>query len=159
VARTVTCSSTAANHTLRVLATGLKGSTAGKGTFVVFDAVKVGSTLTANPVITQRWGTVPSSLASGGRYAVADTTEGFSTTFRGTSITWRTMLGKNMGKAKVYIDGVYKGTYDQFATSTKSYSRTWKLADKVHTFKVVATGTRRTGATGTRVVLDALTVG
>jgi hypothetical protein len=159
VARTVTCSSSTANNTLRVLATGLKGSTAGKGTQVVFDAVKLGATLTTNPVITQRWGTVPSSLASGGRYAGNDQSSGFSLTFRGTSITWRTLLGKNMGIAKVYVDGIYKGTYDQFATTTKSYSRTWKLTDKVHTIKVVVTGTHRTGATGTQVVLDALTVG
>jgi hypothetical protein len=160
VARTVKCSSTSATNILRVVATGLKGSTAGKGTTVVVDAVKLGTTLTANPVLAYRWGTSPSSLASGGRYAVGDLSgEAFALTFRGTSITWRTMVGKNMGKAKVYVDGVYKGTFDQFATTTKAYNRTWKLTDKVHTIKVVVTGTRRTGATGTRVVVDALTVG
>jgi len=160
VARSVTCSSTTANNLLRVVATGLKGSTAGKGTTVVVDAVKVGSTLTTNPAMAYRWGTSASSLASGGRYAAADqANEAFALTFRGTSITWRTFVGKSMGKAKVYIDGVYKGTFDQFATTTKAYNRTWKLLDKVHTIRVVATGTRRTGATSTRVVLDALTVG
>jgi hypothetical protein len=160
VARTVKCSSTTANNLLRVVATGLKGSSAARGTTIVVDAVKVGATLTTNPALAYRWGTVASSLASGGRYAVADQSgEAFALTFRGTSITWRTLLGKNMGKAKVYVDGVYKGTFDQFSTTTKAYNRTWKLADKVHTIKVVATGTRRTGATGSRVVLDALTVG
>jgi hypothetical protein len=160
VARTVTCSSTAANNQLRVVATGLKGSSLGKGTWVFVDAVKVGTTLTSNPSLGYRWGTAPSSLASGGRYALADQAgEAFAVTFRGTSITWRTLLAKNMGKAKVYIDGVYKGTYDQFATTTKAYSRTWKLTDKVHTFKVIATGTRRSGATANRVVLDSLSIG
>jgi hypothetical protein len=160
VARTVKCSSTTASNLLRIVATGLKGSTLGKGTTVVVDAVKLGATLTANPTLAYRWGTFASSLASAGRYAMGDASgEAFALTFRGTSITWRTMLGKSMGKAKVYIDGVYKGTYDQFATTTKAYNRTWALTDKVHTFKVVLTGTRRTGATGTRVVLDALTVG
>jgi bacillopeptidase F len=160
VARTVKCSSTTANNLLRIVATGLKGSTSGKGTTVVVDAVKVGTTLTSNPTLAYRWGTYASTLASAGRYAVADASgEAFGLTFRGTSITWRTMLGKNMGKAKVYVDGVYKGTFDQFATTTKAYNRTWQLTDTVHTIRVVATGTRRTGATGTRVVLDALTVG
>jgi hypothetical protein len=160
VGRTVKCSSTTANNVLRVVATGLKGSTKGKGTNVVVDAVKVGTTLTSNPVLTLRWAIASSSLATGGRYARADqSSEAFALTFRGTSITWRTLVGKNMGKAKVYIDGVYKGTYDQFATTTKVLTRTWKLTDKVHTIRVVATGTRRTGATSTQVVLDSLTVG
>jgi len=160
VARVIRCSTTTANDTLRVVATGLRGSTAGKGTQVVLDAVKVDTTLTATPSFWQRWGTAGSSLASGGRYAVADqASQAFALTFRGTSISWRTLLGKNMGKAKVYVDGVLKGTYDQFATTSKAATRTWKLTDKVHTIRVVVTGTRRTGATGTRVVLDLLTVG
>jgi hypothetical protein len=127
---------------------------------VVLDAVKVGTTLTSNPVVTQRWATAASSLASGGRYALGDQKgESFSLQFRGTSITWRTLLGRGMGKASVYVDGKIKGTYDQFATTTKAGSRTWKLTDKVHTIRVVVTGTHRTGATGNRVVLDLLTVG
>jgi hypothetical protein len=160
VPRTVTCSSTSKKNVLKVVATGLKGNKLGRGTQVVFDGVKVGRTLTATPVVMQRWGSTAWSLASGGRYAVADqTNESFSMTFRGTSVTWRTMGSRSMGKAKVYVDGVYKGTFDQFSTTTKVLSRTWKLTDKVHTLKVVATGTHRTGATGTRVVLDAITVG
>jgi bacillopeptidase F len=160
VARTVRCSSVTATSTLRVVATGLKGSRAGTGTSVVLDAVKVGSTLVSNPSLVQRWAVASSTLASGGRYAVADQVgETVSLTFRGTSITWRTLLGKNMGKAKVYLDGVYKGTYDQFATSARGLSRTWKLTDRVHTLRVVATGTHRAGATGSRVVVDALSVG
>ncbi|HUR14883.1 MAG TPA: Ig-like domain repeat protein [Mycobacteriales bacterium] len=159
VGRKVTCSSSTANNLLRVVATGRKGATAGTGTSVVVDAVKV-STLTSNPALAQRWGTTASTLASGGRYAYGDTRgESFSLTFRGTSITWRTLLGKGMGKATVYVDGVAKGTYDQFATTTKAGSRTWRLTDKVHTLKVVLTGTHRTGATGNRVVVDRLTVG
>jgi hypothetical protein len=160
VARKVTCSSTVKSNVLRIVATGRKGSTSGTGTNVVLDAVKVGTTLTSNPVVTQRWATAASSLASGGRYALGDQKgESFSLQFRGTSITWRTLLGRGMGKANVYVDGKLKGTYDQFATTTKAGSRTWKLTDKVHTIRVVVTGTHRTGATGNRVVLDLLTVG
>jgi hypothetical protein len=122
--------------------------------------VKVGTTLTSNPVVTTRWATGATTLASGGRCAYADLKgETVSLTFRGTSISWRTLLGKGMGKANVYVDGTLKGTYDQFATTTKAATRTWKLTDKVHTVRVVATGTHRTGATGNRVVLDLLTVG
>jgi hypothetical protein len=161
VGRTVKCSSATANNTLRIVATGLKGSKLGKGAYVVVDGVKVGTAaVVTNPVVTQRWGTTASSLASGGRYGQADqANESFQLTFRGTSITWRTLMGRGMGKAKVYVDGVYKGTFDQYASTTKAATRTWKLTDKVHTIKVVATGTQRSGATATRVVLDSLTVG
>jgi hypothetical protein len=159
VARTVRCSSVVANNVLRLVATGQK-STVSKGTHVVLDAVKVGTSLTSNPATTQRWATAASALASGGRYAYADLAgETVSLSFRGTSITWRTLLGKGMGKASVYVDGVLKGSYDQFATTTKAASRTWRLTDKAHTIKVVVTGTHRTGATGNRVVVDLLTVG
>jgi hypothetical protein len=160
VPRTVTCSTTSKRNVLKVVATGLKGNKLGKGTQVVVDAVKVGAVLTTNPVLTQRWGTAPWSLASGGRYAVADqVNESFSVTFRGTSVAWRSMMSRSMGKAKVYVDGVYKGTVDQFATTTKVGTRTWKLTDKVHTLKIVLTGTHRSGATGTKVVVDALVIG
>ncbi|HUR50540.1 MAG TPA: hypothetical protein VMZ11_00280 [Mycobacteriales bacterium] len=159
VARTVKCSTSTANNVLRVVTTGKK-STASKGTTVVVDAVKVGTTLTTNPKLSHTWGSVPTSGASGGRYGVADTSgDAFSLVFRGTSITWRTLLAKNMGKAKVYVDGVLKGTYDQYSATTKWSSRTWKFTDKVHTIKVVLTGTHRAGATGNRVVVDSLTVG
>lgn len=160
VARTVRCSSAVASNTLRVVATGLKGSRAGTGTNVVVDAVRVGTALSRDPALTQRWATGPNALASGGRYAVADRAgESVSLTFRGTSVTWRTLLGPGMGKAKVYLDGVYKGTFDQYAASTRAATRTWRTTDKVHTLKVVVTGTRRAGARGTRVVVDRLTVG
>ena len=160
VARSVRCSSSSARNVLKIVATGAKGSSDGTGTQVVVDAVKVGTVLTSSPVLVQRWAVAASSLASGGRYAVADqTNEAVALTFRGTSITWRALLGRSMGKAKVYVDGVYKGTFDQYASSTKAANRVWKLTDKVHTIRIVATGTRRSGATGTRVVLDSLTVG
>lgn len=160
VARTVRCSSTTASNVLKLVATGRKGATAGTGTGVVLDAVKVGATLTANPATTQRWAPGASTLASGGRFAYADLKgESAMLVFRGTSITWRTLLGKGMGKAAVYVDGVLKGTYDQFATTTKAASRTWRLTDRVHTLRVVVTGTHRAGATGNRVVVDLLTVG
>lgn len=160
VARTVRCSSTVATHTLRVVATGVKGARSGTGTNVVVDAVRVGTTLARDPGLTQRWATAASSLASGGRYAAADRAgESTSLTFRGTSVTWRTLVGPGMGKAKVYLDGVYKGTFDQYASGSRAASRTWRTTDTVHTLKIVVTGTRRAAAKGTRVVVDRLTVG
>ena len=73
---------------------------------------------------------------------------------------WTTVSAKNMGKARVYIDGVLKGTYDGYASATKyGVKRAWALTDKVHTVKIVVVGAHRTGATGNRVAVDALTVG
>jgi hypothetical protein len=172
VARTVRCSSAVANNTLQVVATGLKGSSAGKGTNVVLDAVKVGTTTVSNPSAPTRWAGVSASAASGKRYAVADESGAVvSLVFRGTSVTWQTVLGPTMGKATVYVDGVKVATYDGWAASAKYgvrrvFAKRWNattkqwvaMNDAVHTLKIVPTGTSRTGATGKRVAVDLLTV-
>lgn len=151
---------TNAVHTLRVVPTGLRGSVYGRGTGVVVDAVKVGATLTTNPAVRTAWDVATSSKASGSRFAVADDAGAtFAMAFRGTRLTWFTAVGKNMGLAKVYIDGVYRGTFDGYAaTAAFNVQRSWSLTDAVHTVRVVVQGKHRTGATGSRVVVDAFTV-
>ncbi|HEU0132332.1 MAG TPA: hypothetical protein VFQ85_15200 [Mycobacteriales bacterium] len=153
---------TAATHKLRVVATGKKGSTKGTGTFVSFDAVKVGSTLTANPTLTYSWRSAPVSAASGGFLAVADlANEQATLQFRGTSISWWTSTGPNRGKASLYVDGVLKATYDNWAATTAYNVRrtVTGLSDQVHTVKLVVLGTHRAGATGNLVCLDRWTIG
>lgn len=152
---------TAGPHVLKIVATGLRGSTAGRGTQVVVDAVRVGATVVVNPALRTTWGTVALRTASGGGYAVADlATDAVSMTFRGTRLTLWTATGRTMGRARVYIDGVLKTTLDNYSTATFALRRlAWGLTDKVHTVKVVALGTHRAGATGNRVVVDALVVG
>jgi bacillopeptidase F len=148
-------------HKLRIVVAGRKGSTKGTGTDVVLDGVKVGTKLvTAAPVFT--WRHVTATGASAHGYAVTVTKGAtVSFTFRGTSLTWVTAKGTAMGKAKVYVDGVLKGTFDNYAKRNgfglkRAFTR---LADKVHTVKVVATGTKRTASKGTSVVVDRWLVG
>jgi hypothetical protein len=172
VARPVTCSSTTATSTLRVVATGLKGSTAGKGAGVVVDAVRVGSTTTANPAFATRWAGVATSYASARRYAFAEEAgASVSLVFRGKAVTWQTVLGTTMGRATVYLDGVKVGTFDGYASTTRygvkrTFSKKWDatrgqwvaLSDSVHTIKVVVTGAHRAGAKANRVAVDLLSV-
>jgi len=80
--------------------------------------------------------------------------------FRGTGITWYTLKGVNQGKAAIYIDGVRKATYDNFASSTSyGVTRTVSgLADAVHTVQVVVLGKHRQGAKGSLITVDRLVV-
>jgi hypothetical protein len=151
VARTVS-GLTNASHTIALVDASKR---------LVVDAVKVGTTLVTNPVLTTRFAGVLTSAASGGSYGVADQSgDVYALTFRGTSVSWYTVTGTAMGKAQVYVDGVYKGTVDNYASATHyNVRRAWSLTDKVHTIKIVALGTHRAGAKGSRVVVDRLVVG
>jgi bacillopeptidase F len=161
VARTVS-GLTAAKHQLRIVVTGVKGSTAGTGTYVSVDATRVGGTVTNNPTLANKWRTAAATGPSGGYLAQADLAgASASTTFRGTLVSFWTSTGKNRGIAKLYVDGVLKGTYDLYsATTAYNVRRTVTgLSDAVHTVKVVVTGTKRAAATGRLVCLDRWTIG
>ena len=69
-----------------------------------------------SPAISYGWRTASNAGAKGGSYAVehrAGATASFM--FAGGSVTWFTAVGPNRGMAKVRIDGVAKGTFDQYA--------------------------------------------
>lgn len=158
--RTITGLSNA-RHAVKVVVRGERGSSAGKGTDVAVDAFKVGTALSASPPLSFTWGRFGASVASGGAYAIEGAGGATVTvTFRGRGIDWVTALGPNMGKATVVIDGVSKGTFDNYASSARwGYVRTFGgLTDKVHTMTITVLGQRRTGATGTNVVLDRIGV-
>jgi hypothetical protein len=148
-------------HRLRIVVVGAKGSTAGFGTDIVFDAVKVGKKLLATPATVTTWRRVGTPVASGGSYTASarrGATASFA--FRGTSLTWVTARGPAMGKAKVYVDGVLKTTVDNYAKRGGwNVRRTVTgLSDALHTVKVVVTGKRR-ASTGTTIVVDRWLVG
>jgi len=148
---------TNARHTVRIVVLGLKGATAGTGTFVAVDGFTIGRTLTASPVLSTAWRSVASSHFSAGRAIVADRAgEAVTIVFRGTAISWVTMRGTNQGIAKVYLDGVLKATIDDYSTVTSyAVARSLsKLTDKVHTLKIVVTGTHHKGAKGSLVTVD-----
>jgi len=148
-------------HRLRIVVAGAKGSTKGVGTDIVFDAAKVGKKLLTTPATVTTWRRAATSAASGGAYATtAQRGATASFTFRGTSLAWVTARGPAMGKAKVYVDGVYKLTVDNYAgRSAWNVRRTVTgLSDTTHTVKVVVIGKRR-ASSGTTVVVDRWLVG
>lgn len=113
------------------------------------------------------WATAAGSAASGGRYsysAAAGSATAF--TFTGTEVTWRYAPRRDAGIATVWIDGVPKGTVDQFGRSgarsgqtllaTATYSG---LGNGMHTILIVNTGQKNAYSFGTVVTSDAFTVG
>lgn len=158
--RTITGLSNA-RHTIKIVVRGERGTSAARGTDVAVDAFKVGSALSASPPLSFTWGRFGASVASGGAYAIEGNGGATVTvTFRGRGIDWVTALGPNMGKATVVIDGVNKGTFDNYASSARwGYVRTFGgLTDRVHTMTITVLGQRRAGATGNNIVFDRLGV-
>jgi len=151
-----------AAHTLKIVVRGQKGATAATNTLVSVDAVKVGATLVTNPALAYAWKKLGAAAASAGAYTLADLAQStVQMQFRGTSVTWYTVGGRNHGRAQVWIDGVLKATVDNYAaTTTYNVRRPFGgLTDGLHTVKIVVLGQRRTGATGTTVALDRLMIG
>ena len=156
VGRTVSGLTNAA-HRLRVVVLGVKGAKAGKGTYVAIDGFTVGATKTDSPALATNWRRMANTHLSGGHAIVTDLGNSRLTfTFRGTGVALFTVKGVNQGKVAVYIDGVRKATFDDYATST-SYGvkrLVSGLTDAVHTVKLVVLGKHHTGAKGSFVTVD-----
>jgi hypothetical protein len=156
VARTYAGLANAA-HTVDIVVAGARASSSATDTQVIIDAVTVAGRLIASPGLTHAWGARAVAGASGSRVLRSDFTGATASfAFRGTSVTWVTARGKEMGKARIYVDGVLQATVDNYA-NVPSYGvarRITGLTDAVHTVKVVVLGTKATFATGRWVVVD-----
>jgi hypothetical protein len=144
-------------HTVTIQVLGVKGSRYGTGTWIAVDAFSVGSTLVKTPSLAMTWRHAYSTRFSGHYASVADRAGATLTfAFRGTAVSWYTEKARSMGQVKVYIDGVYKGTLDNYATTTAYGVQRYlgHLTDKVHTLKLVVTGHHHSGGTGTAIVVD-----
>jgi bacillopeptidase F len=148
-------------HSITIRVSGAKGSSTGKDARVSIDAFKVGG-LYGTPNVSYRWATVSSSGAQGGSYLAAKFpwTE-MSFVFSGTSIDWRTTLGPGMGKATVYIDGVSKGTFDNYSGVTISkFNRPFAgLSDGVHTIKIMVSSAKNALSKDYTIAVDGFVVG
>jgi hypothetical protein len=148
-------------HVIRIVVRGEKGATAGTGTFVSVDAFTANATLTRTPALTTTWRVLTNRAFSDGHAMVAGLRgEAFTFVFRGTGIAWFTQKASYMGKAAVYVDGVYKGTVDNYAARvTYAVKRAITgLTDKVHTLRIVVLHTHRATSTNWWVVVDKLRV-
>ena len=147
----------ASPHVLTIRVRGVKGSSSGTGTYIALDALRTNGVTVSSPHATYTWGVVSSSSSSGGSYIRSDLAGEYTQfRFRGTQLEWDTILGPGMGLAKVYIDGVLKGTVDNYsATATYKFARIYGgLTDSVHTFKVVVLGTHRAASNGAMIAID-----
>ncbi|TMK18284.1 MAG: hypothetical protein E6G68_07510 [Actinobacteria bacterium] len=143
-------------HTITIRVAGTKSSSS-KDVRVSIDAFKDSGTYKGTPSVGYRWAAVSSSSAEGGSYRAARFSGTYMTfTFRGTSIDWRTTLGPGMGRALVSVDGVGKGTIDNYAGVTiTNYERHFgALSDAVHTIKIMVASTRNPSASNSVIVVD-----
>jgi hypothetical protein len=106
-----------------------------------------------------RWRTHASSRAIGGSYEVERTAGAqFALRFSGDSVTWYTVKGPNQGIADVSIDGIGKGSFNNYSSAwTFDVSRTFGgLGAGGHTLRITVTGARSSASTDTRVAVDAI---
>jgi lysozyme len=105
------------------------------------------------------WGRASHRGAIGGSYRW-ERRSGASATYRfsGGAVTLFTVAGPPMGRGRVEIDGTPTATLDGYArrVTTRVAHRFEHLGPGPHTLRVVALGTKRPAAGGTRVAVDAL---
>jgi hypothetical protein len=144
-------------HVLTIRVRGVKGSTHGTGSYIAVDALRTNGRTVSTPGLTYTWGVVSSASSSGNAYTRADLAGEYTQfRFRGTQVEWDTVLGPGMGMAKVYIDGVLKGTVDNYsATAQYGFARIYGgLTDAIHTFRVVVLQKHRAAANGSMIAID-----
>lgn len=159
-----------AEHTveLRVLGTRPTGSASA---WVYPDAFRYGATTLeeTSPRVVQTHRNAPYSPAVGGSYAVAahtatgDTgTQPYVTfTFKGAGVYWYGYRLPTGGIAKVYVDGVGRGTIDTYGVRYTNPDLLWSLrglTDTTHTVKIVLAGTKRAESKGYDVTFDSFAV-
>lgn len=116
-----------------------------------------------DPAAVASWQAVSTSKASGGNYVqahLAGATASYS--FTGSSVTWLTETGPNMGYATVSIDGAKVATVDNYSkTSAYRVSRAVTgLASGAHMLRITVSGKKgSTAATDSQVAVDGFVVG
>jgi bacillopeptidase F len=145
-------------HTLKIVVTGQKNASS-TDTYVIVDAFGVYTEdNSASVSYSSAWGIHKDSGYSGGSiHYTTSANARASYVFAGNSITWLTAKGPNRGVARVFIDGVDKGTVDLYAPNWQArvpitYSG---LFYGLHTIEIVNTGTKNPSSTGYFVIVDA----
>jgi hypothetical protein len=153
----------AGTHTVQVVVKGVRGAPKATASDVAVDGFVVGSSTVQQTSASVRytWGRVAAAQASAHAYAVADLKgSSFTFTFRGTAVSWFTVLGPTMGEAQVLVDGSSKGIVDGYAPQAR-YGVAHHLAglsDTVHTVTILVLGRHDRAATGTEVAVDGFQV-
>ena len=158
-------------HKVELSWLGQKGTAA--GTRINIDAVDVLGTL--NPVTLTTleqtdahftyagaWATLPTSLASGGSTAYANSAGSRVTiNFTGSCLVWLAKTASAYGIAKVTVDGGTPVLVDMYTASTLYKQKVWNsglLTDGPHTVVIEWTGTKNAKSTKTNIGIDAIQV-
>jgi hypothetical protein len=158
------------HHVVTVLVTGTHKS-GSKGNNVYVDYLGTGSTTIQEhgTGVTQHWGTHRSTDASSGTYDAEDSfapsgdtgsKPSLSLRVSGSSFSVYSCKSPSSGYLGVYVDGHYVGKADLYKSYSACNQRvfTMSVPSGAHTVSLRPTGTHRTGATGTRVSVDRVTV-
>lgn len=109
--------------------------------------------------VTPKWRTVFTSGALGGSYTTAHLRGGSAAfTFSGAAkIVWITIAGPNQGTANVFVDNVFRGTFNQYLSTTRyGITRTFSVSTAQHTIKIIVNGNKGSSSgTDTHVTVDA----
>ena len=142
-------------HTIEIRALG-RARAAATNTLVAVDGFRTRAGTVGTP-FGGGWAPVEDARASGGRYAVSEL-EGAEVRvrLRGTGLTWRTVTGRDGGRARILVDGELLGTIDHYSAERR-FDRVHRidgLQQGVHTVRIVTTGTARHASRGTTVAID-----
>ncbi|MFL6137816.1 MAG: hypothetical protein ACJ74O_08465 [Frankiaceae bacterium] len=161
----------AGHHVVTVLVTGTHRS-GSKGNNVYVDYLGTGSTTIQEhgSGVAQRWGSHRSTDASSGTYDAeasfvpgGDTGAKPSVSLRisGSSFSVYSCKSPSSGYLGVWVDGHYVGKADLYKSFSSCNARvfTMSVAHGAHTVALEPLGTHRSGASGTRVSVDRITVG
>jgi len=143
----------AGDHELTVTVLGTKGAAA-RGTRVAVDALRWGGTLRPDPAATATWGSIPTTDGTAAITEVPDATARLR--FDGTGVSARVVRGPGMGRAELWLDGVFLRTVDLYAADAgvSTVDVASGLADRSHVVRLVVVGTHRAASTGSAVAVD-----
>jgi hypothetical protein len=142
------------SHTVTVMVNGADVAPS-TNTWVSIDAVTENGSTIVTPALTGMW-------SDGGGYPYVFTgKKGASVTlvFRGTGVTWNTLVGPNEGKVAVRVDGALITTQDLYAAGSAYQDFTYAgLTDTFHTLRITVLGTKQPASSDTIITNHTLTV-
>ncbi|MBI5741296.1 MAG: hypothetical protein HZA16_11340 [Nitrospirae bacterium] len=111
---------------------------------------------------TGRWSDYNCVPCSGGKLKISSRTGAKATfTFSGTGIKWMAAKTRQLGIAKVYVDGVLQTTVDLYSATNRVKQVVFQktgLASGSHTIVIDVTGTKNAASTGQTIDIDAFDV-
>ena len=157
-------------HTLKIEWTGEKNALA-TGSNISVDAFDINGNIVQAPKVTRieqsdtrlfyvgSWTAGSASAAAGGSHRYTNSAGSCTVSFNGTYLAWLAKKSSKYGNARVYVDGVDKGTVDLYNAS-EVYGKVWDITLPAgsHTVTVAWTGTTNHPGGGTNISVDAFDI-